>query len=119
MKSSARTVKIMEYIVSAWLLLLSFYWVSIAELMGSPNLFFVFAMVTFLVGIVFLVSIIRELHVVRKILLSTFVLFTIIASCLTLFLAPACECKTVQLIDLMPQGIACLMSVILLFTRIV
>lgn len=117
MKSSLRTLKIMEYIVSAWVLLLSFYWVSIADLMQHPHLFFVFAILTFLIGIGFMFSSFREWHLVRKILSGSFILLTIIASVITLLLAPACECKTVQLIDLMPQAIACLMSVILLFTR--
>lgn len=119
MKSSARTVRIMEYVVSAWVLLLSFYWISIAFLMEKPDVFFATGIATFLLGCIFFLLMLLDKWLLKKIVLLFFIAGTITASVLTLSLAPACTCNVIREIDLIPQGIGCLMALILLLTRVV
>lgn len=119
MKGSVRTVRIMEYVLSAWLLLLSFYWISIAELMETPGVFFAIAIGTFLLSCGYFLLMLLDKLKLKKILLVVFITGTIAASVCTIILAPACTCKIIQSVDLLPQGIACLMALVVLFTRVV
>ena len=119
MKSSARTLRIMEYIVSAWLLLLSFYWISIAFLMDKPDVFFAAGITTFLLGCTYFLLMLLEKLLLKKIVLFFFIAGTITVSGLALLFDPACTCNVIRELDLLPQGIGCLMAVVLLFTRAV
>lgn len=117
MRSSARTFRIMEYIVVVWVLLLSFYWISIASVMDNTLLFFGVAILTFLIGCSYLFFLQRGNSLLKKGVLGGFLLLTPAASVATLFLAPQCVCNVIQLMDLLPQCIALLMAIILIFTR--
>lgn len=117
MRSTARTFQIMEYIVVVWVLLLSFYWISIAGIMDNTLLFFGTAILTFLSGCGYLFFLQRGNPRAKKGVLVGFLLFTLTASVATLLLAPQCVCKIIQPIDLLPQCIAVLMAIILFFTR--